>query len=103
MFPCQISTAWGPLVSPLFVPGPALWLGGLKRQDTHGWFLTTCFGTSCAPGVNVTLQRHSGVIDEHVADEKTAEKRFHVGDLCVGVVWSGRGCRLGCGGCAAEV
>jgi len=33
--------AWGPLVLPLFIPGPALWLGGLKRQDTCGWFLTT--------------------------------------------------------------
>jgi len=32
----------GGLGSPLFVPGPALWLGGLKRQDTHRWFLTTC-------------------------------------------------------------
>jgi len=40
-FSCRISAAWGPLVSPLFVPGPMLLLGGLKRQDTRGWFLTT--------------------------------------------------------------
>ena len=31
----------GGLGSPMFVPGPALELGSLKRQETHGWFLTT--------------------------------------------------------------
>jgi hypothetical protein len=31
----------GGVGSPLFVPGPALGLGGLKGQETHGWFLTT--------------------------------------------------------------
>ena len=33
--------AWGGWGSPLFVPATALWLGGLKGQDTRGWFLTT--------------------------------------------------------------
>ena len=33
--------AWGGLVSSLFIPGVTLWLGGLKGQDTHRWFLTT--------------------------------------------------------------
>jgi hypothetical protein len=37
----RVSAAWGGWGSPLFVPDPALWLGGLKRQDTCGWFLTT--------------------------------------------------------------
>ena len=40
-FFCPIFAGWGGLGSPLFVPGPALGLGGLKGQETHGWFLTT--------------------------------------------------------------
>ena len=66
------------------------------------------------------------MVDEYVADVEVAKKHFyvpamslealsairrrcwdmealfsvfHVGDVGVGVVWSGRGCRLGCGGC----
>jgi len=36
-----ICVAWGGWKSPLFIPATALGLGGLKGQDTHGWFLTT--------------------------------------------------------------
>ena len=38
----RISAVWGGWRLFLFVPNTALWLGGLKRQDTQGWFLTTC-------------------------------------------------------------
>ena len=34
--------AWGGLGSSLFIPHLVLWLGGLKGQETRGWFLTTC-------------------------------------------------------------
>src|SRR3984885_1972803 len=36
-----INGGGGGLGSPMFVPGPALGLGSLKRQETRGWFLTT--------------------------------------------------------------
>ena len=72
----------------------------------------------------------SRIVDKYVADVEVAKKcfyvpatslealsairrrcqgmealfsRFHVSDVCIRVVWSGRGCRLGYGGCAAEV
>ena len=32
---------WEGLGSPLFIPCVVLLLGGLKGQESHGWFLTT--------------------------------------------------------------
>ena len=37
-----------------------------------------CFGTSCASGVNRRVWGHRGVIDEHITNEKAAEKHFHI-------------------------
>ena len=100
-----------------------MWLGRLKRQDTPGWFLTTrVFGHFLCLWCNINQWRHRGVIYEHGADEKAAEKHFHVpatslealsairrccqdmealfgvfhvGDVGMRVVW---GCRGGCRG-----
>ena len=38
---CCFSAAWGGLGLYLFIPSTALVLGGLKGQETRGWFLTT--------------------------------------------------------------
>ena len=63
----------------LFVPGDAMWLGRLKRQDTPGWFLTTrMFGHFLCLWCNINQWRRRGVIYEHGADKKAAGKRFHV-------------------------
>jgi len=37
----RIAVAWRGWGLSFLVPGIALWVGGLKRQETCGWFLTT--------------------------------------------------------------
>jgi len=40
-FFCRIYVAWGGWGLHLFISGAALRLGGLKGQNTRGWFVTT--------------------------------------------------------------
>jgi len=56
-----------------------LWHPTLKDKiHEGGLWPPTCFGTSCASGVNGVMWRCRGVIDKHGTDEKAAEKCFHV-------------------------
>ena len=74
----RIYVVWRGWVSPLFVPGIALCLGGLKRRNTHFCFWPpTCFGTSPASGAMGAVWQHKGSISEYVTDYEAAEKHLH--------------------------
>jgi len=68
-------------------------------KHTGGCCPPACVATSCPPESLVVVAPCRGVISEYIADVEALLCIFHISDVGVGVMWCGRGCSLGCGGC----